>query len=242
MSANEWFGGKSGVPPRISLKGRYDGGEANELPPEEQKKSIPISTPITSPPPTKTEVEPPKPKAAPAPEPVIQRTELKDNTQAMSAMASKFADKEEESEDDASSFEEVPKPIERPVREAAPPVTRAAAVSSPPIASTYSRSTAPVSKPSETPATTSAASSVPAASEPTTSRAPTSGLAEGLKAHFTDIKTAQNSQLNEISELKGQVSELTDLVRQLSSRLDSLAGSQSERIRRVELEVENLRE
>jgi coronin-1B/1C/6 len=245
MSANDWFGGKTATPPLISLKGLYDGGEANELPASEQKKAQ-ASTPIASAAPTKTEVEPPKPKAAPVPEPVIAErakpTELKENKQAMAAMASKFADKEESSEDDASSFEEIPKPVTRPVRETAPLAAKAVAATTPAVSSSYPRSAAPVTKQADPPAPVAAAAPTPAASEPTTSRAPTSGLAEGLKAHFTDIKTAQNSQLSEISELKGQVKELTDLVRQLSSRLDSFAGSQSERIRRVELDVENLGE
>lgn len=239
MSANDWFGGKTALPPRVSLKGRYEGGEPNELAPEEQKRSTPASAPTSSTTAPKPEAQPANVKVVSIPEAVAERpklTELKDNKQAMAAMANKFADHEESSDDDSSSFEEIAKPVERPARDAPPTTVKALPTTPQSHSSTISRNTAPIQKPTET-------ISAPTSETTSTSRPTTSGgLAEGLKAQFSDIKTGQSNQLSEITELKGQVSELTDLVKQLSSRLDSLAGSQSERIRRVELELENMRE
>jgi coronin-1B/1C/6 len=244
MSSKKWFDGETALPPLISLKSRYDGGDSMELSPEEKamvEKSA-LAAAVTSPPPTKTELPAPKPAAAPAPverEPVpaaqvAPKAELKDNKQAMADMANKFADKddEEEEEDDASSFEEVTKPVERPSRVADPlkltstpvqAISRAPA----PSAAKPTPSAAPVPEPA-------AATEAP--------RTTASGPAEVLKGHLSDIKSAQANTRDEIAELKDQVNDLKDLVKTLSSRLDTLVGSQAERIRRIELEVEGLRE
>ena len=121
VSGKEWFDGKTGIPPKVSLESVYEGKAPEEVPSE--YKPTKIETPLTSPPPTKTEA----PKAEPAPAPVQQRApppKMEDNKASISAMASKFADKDEEeesSDDDASSFEEIPKPMERPAARAVEP-------------------------------------------------------------------------------------------------------------------------
>ncbi|KAF2675561.1 DUF1900-domain-containing protein [Microthyrium microscopicum] len=258
VSAAEWFDGKSGVPPLVSLKGRYDGGEANELPASEQPQTK--STPVSSPPPTKTEA--PKPKAAepaPAPKTVAAppaRTKLEDNKQAMSSMADKFADKDEDSSDDASSFEEVAKPIERHVprdaasAKAAPSLERSSSSTTKLWQPAGSTAAAPASTPAlaekapekapekpaakATPTPTPAPAAAPAP-EPSSTAKTASGPGEALKTHLSDIK-------GEIAGLKSQVGELTELVRSLAGRLNEMAGSQNERIRAVELEVEGMRE
>ena len=245
MSASEWFEGKTAVPPRVSLKGRYDGGDADELPADFKPKDI---TPPAKTLPTKTEAPKAVPVAAPAPEPMVSRgppPSVKETKQSIETMANKYHDKVEESEeeDDASSFEEVAKPVERPVRvqEAVKPTPAPAAITRsvpkqepPPPAATLSTSSKALSPKEPSPPVESTSS--------TTTARPTSALAEGLKTHLADIKTSQGAALSEITELKAQVSDLAQLVKQLSGRLDSLVGGQSERIRRVELEVEGMRE
>jgi len=112
VSGKEWFDGQTGLPPKISLESVYDG----KTPVEVASKYTPRETPIQSPPATKTEA--PKPKPEPVPEPLSRGPppKMEDSKASISAMANKFADKdaEESSEDDASSFEEVAKPVTRP--------------------------------------------------------------------------------------------------------------------------------
>jgi coronin-1B/1C/6 len=248
MSAGEWFDGKTAIPPLVSLKGRYDGGDADELPAEVKPKDV---TPVAIKSPTKTEA--PKAAPAPAPEKPVERAPpptVKDSKQSIETMASKYTDKFEESEedDDASSFEEVAKPIERPARTQEPvkptPAPAPAAAAAPVARSIPKQDPAP---PAAAPIAISKSISPKEPSPPAETASPStaakpSALAEGLKGHLTDIKSSQGAALSEIADLKSQVSDLTDLVKQLSSRLDGLVGGQNERIRRVELEVEGLRE
>jgi len=252
MSASDWFDGKTATPPLVSLKGRYDGGEADEIPAEAAKAS---KEPLKPSSPTKLAPEEKKP-FKPAAEPVVPKealapkVELKDNKQAMADMANKFADKEDDAASSSgdSSFEEVPKPVERyrgtggtTTRTAAAPIATKptpSAAASTPIAATRSlpQSSSTPTPTASTPVPSTAA--IPAATSSTTTAGPT----EGLKSHLGDIKSSQVSMASEISELKSQVGELTDLVKQLAGRLDSIAGGQAEKIRRIELELEELRE
>src|ERR1700712_1487630 len=169
--------------------------------------------------PTKTEA--PKAAPAPAPEPVVERgppPSVKDSRQSIETMASKFTDKSEESEedDDASSFEEVAKPIERPVRTQEPAKPTPAPV---PAAAPIARSI-PKQEPAPPVAAPVAVSkplfpkepSPPAETPSSTTAARPSALAEGLKTHLTDIKSSQGAALTEIADLKSQVSDLTELV------------------------------
>ncbi|KAI9797938.1 MAG: Coronin-like protein crn1 [Candelina submexicana] len=116
MSAAEWFDGKEALPPKIDLESVY----AGEKPAEVFLSSIPSKQKSSSPKassPVKKEFE--QPKQAPAsnetqrgPPPKMEETKG-----SIAAMASKFVDKDAEesddSEDDASSFEEVARPSER---------------------------------------------------------------------------------------------------------------------------------
>jgi coronin-1B/1C/6 len=264
MSSGEWFDGKAALPPLISLKTRYEGGgdDSNELSAEEKAElgssSSASAAAASTPAPTKTESAPaPKPAPAPVQQPREVKTELQDNKKAMADMANKFADKEEEEdeEDSDDSFEEVPKPVERPVVRAADPIkptsasapTPAMASSSVPISSTPKPAVAPqTATTATTAAAASSSSSSATAAEParatSSSSAPSGGPAEALKTHLSDIKSAQANTRSEIAELKTQVGDLTELVKTLSGRLDALVGSQAERMRRIELEVEELRE
>ena len=115
VSSAEWFDGKTGLPPKISMGDLYDGKEPAMMAAEEAPKPAPPK--VAPAPQPKAE-----PKIAETPAP-IQTTpaaarempSMKDNKQSMSDMANKFADKDEkEKSDDEESFEEIQKPVERP--------------------------------------------------------------------------------------------------------------------------------
>ena len=105
----------------------FDGEGIKEVSGVEEKPTGSIDAPAPKPAETPKAPEPASPKAGP--EPVFQPTpaarpapSMKEQGASMAAMVNKFADGEEEatvSDDDDSSFEEVPKPVERPTRPAA---------------------------------------------------------------------------------------------------------------------------
>lgn len=118
MSSNEWFDGKEGLPPKIDLASIYAGEEPAEIPAESKPPTkVPTSfiRPTTS---------PSKKEAEPAKEPVQSSSilrgpppSMKEQTSSIAHLASKFTDEDElESDEDNSSFEEVPKPAERSER------------------------------------------------------------------------------------------------------------------------------
>jgi coronin-1B/1C/6 len=133
MSSSEWLGGKEAIPPKISMASLFDGEGIKEVSGVEEKPTGSMDAPALKPAEAPKAAETPKapepasPKAAP--EPVSEPTSaarpapsMKEQGASMAAMVNKFADGEEEanvSDDDDSSFEEVPKPVERPSRPAA---------------------------------------------------------------------------------------------------------------------------
>ncbi|KAJ5533003.1 hypothetical protein N7494_009555 [Penicillium frequentans] len=126
MGPSEWFGGKEAIPPKISMESLFDGNGLEEIEGVQEKPTGSIDAP--APKPAEPEVkkpEPVAPKAAPAPEPTPEPTRvsrpapsMKEQGGAMSAMVNKFADDEEATpaDDEDSSFDEVPKPVERATR------------------------------------------------------------------------------------------------------------------------------
>lgn len=135
MSSGEWFAGKEGLPPKIDLGSLYEGEGLKEVPADALPKPQPTPAPKPAAP------EPQKPSPAPAPAPVTTTApppSMKEQGASMAAMASKYADNEEKHEDadDSSSFEEVPKPVERtPTIKVSPVETK------PPVATSTSSPT-----------------------------------------------------------------------------------------------------
>ncbi len=113
VSSQEWYGGKDGLPPKVSMESIYEGDGMKEVAdePEPVAKAAEL---VKKAEPVQTKVETPEPEPAPAtmraPPP-----SMKEQGGSMMALADKFADKdvEKEDSDDASSFEEVQKPVER---------------------------------------------------------------------------------------------------------------------------------
>ncbi|KAF2465742.1 actin-binding protein-like protein [Lindgomyces ingoldianus] len=234
-TTSEWFAGKTALPPKISLESLYDGGAPEEV--SSDQKAPSASTPLQSPPPTKTHTEPPKP--APAAAPVASRAPpptVNQNKESISTMADRYADKEEEeSEDETSSFEEVPKPAERPTITRIEEKTRSPTITKEP------------EPPKRTPAPTATPAKAPPSSEPTpiTSGAtvPAASAVSGIKDYLMDIKSMLESQNKIMSDQSDQIALLMREV----SRLKAQVGSQSsdrekdERIRELELELEEAR-
>lgn len=127
MGPTEWLSGKEAVPPKVSMASLYEGEGLKEVTgvqdkptdslgaPQPQAEPAPKPEPKPEPKPAQPEK---KPEPAPEPTPVVRpEPSMKVQGASMAAMASKFADKEEEEPepaDDSSSFEEIPKPVERP--------------------------------------------------------------------------------------------------------------------------------
>ena len=105
-TAAEWFDGKDDLPPKLDLESVYSGEAPTEVP-SNYKPSAPL-TPM--PPAEAKKPEPAKetPQSTPTTKPPPS---IKEQGASMSTVAAKFVDQDEsESEDDSSSFEEVPQP------------------------------------------------------------------------------------------------------------------------------------
>lgn len=117
MSAKEWLDGKEGVPPKIDLASVYAGEEPAEVA-ADYKSTVRAQSP-PAPSPTKKAPEPAAEPAAPASSLRGQPPTMKEQTSSIKDLASKFTDdKDDESDEDTSSFEEIAKPIDRSERRA----------------------------------------------------------------------------------------------------------------------------
>ncbi len=245
MSAEEWFAGKEALPPKISLESVYEGEEPEEIPADYKP---PPRAPSGSQ--SKPEPEKSKPGAEPAPSAARPQPSLKENKDSIAQMASKYADKDgdeepEDEEDESSSFEEVSKPVERPLSSSTiarmEEKTRGPEMSKAPLAQAEASSER---KPAAAASPSNAASSQPSAS--TTEKPaspPAGGAAEGLKTYLQDIKGLLEQQNRTMSTQMDQIATLTAEVNTLKTRLSESKGSseKDERIRQLELELEEAR-
>ncbi|CAK7270092.1 Coronin-like protein crn1 [Sporothrix epigloea] len=245
VSSNEWLSGKTGVPAKIDLESIYDGAAPVEVaayckPPATTTTSAPAPAPVNLP--TNTL---PKKEPEPIRAPVRSGSppSMSDQKQSISTMANKFQDEEEDSTDeddaDAADFEETGRPQPRHVNLTPSAVVAAipAAVAKSSVSTQNVQSAAPVSSPP--PAIAVAASKIPtsADSQPTPVAA---------KASFTNGDSG--------NEIATALAKLTTLVQAQSSKIDSLtieveslkkrllpSSEQGERIRQLELELEEAR-
>lgn len=170
--------------------------------------------------PVAPKVEPKKEEPKEEPKPVVRAPPptVSDQKSSIAAMANKFQDEDEEEpkKEEPSSFDEEVKPAQRaplPIRSEPKPATPPAASPAP----------APVKPVSSVPAPTPA----PASSDPTTS--------------LSEIKELIENQTKVISAQNDQIGLLTSEVESLKKRLGSGSQDQSERIRQLELELEEAR-
>lgn len=269
MSSGEWFSGKNGMPSKISMQSVYEGDEEPTEIPSDYKPPK-QTTPVTSAPATKTPQGPPKPEPAPVVTmPRDTMDSMKKNKDAMAAMADKFADKDGPADEENSdeSFEEVPKPIERPSttsarveekargseinKESLASPTRA----EPKMQPSPTKVSSPVKPTStsmtENPPPSSFSTKLPVNAEPSASTPSTaSGAAQGLKDSLQEIKDMQQRTLSLLETQQRTINKQMDQIMFLNAELDTLKvgiGEQrggtekDETIRRLELEVEELR-
>ncbi|KAF1983106.1 DUF1900-domain-containing protein [Aulographum hederae CBS 113979] len=243
MSASDWFAGKEGLPPKISLESVYEGEEPAEVPAESKPSA---STPLTSPPPAASPIKvmggPSKIKAiqesaaearaerAAMAEKSEPKLSVEDNKASMASMADRVAAKDAESdddEDDDSSFEEISKPAERP--SASTTAKMEEKTRGPVMAQEPEPSKSKFAPASATPSANKAAAvsssaaaataSTPTATTPTPASPPSSGggPGEALKSHLQDIKE-QQSRLMSMLEAQNRV-----MARQ-SEQIEGLTG------------------
>lgn len=214
-TSGEWFGGKSGLPPKFSLEDLFDGNEPQMMAAETvSKPTTTTSAPAPVPAPKAAE---PKAEPTPAPTPAIAREMPKvgSNKDSMSKFADKFADSKEDEpsdHDDDSSFEEIQKPVVRPsvvAARAEPAKTTATPPAEPKSLakdtftgeSISTTTTPPASELREQEKEKSVAS--PSASAPTASAA-----AGGLKEVLGEIRGLLISQGKQIEHLTSEVAQL----------------------------------
>lgn len=230
-TSGEWFGGKSGLPPKFSLEDLFDGNEPQMMAAE----TVPKPTTTTSAPaPAPAPVPKAEPKAEPKTEPKTEPTpaptssmtrempKVGSNKDSMAKFADKFADsKEDEASepDDDSSFEEIQKPVVRP-SVAATRVEPTETITAPPAEPKS------LSKNSFTGEGISAASTPPASelreqekekstASPSTSGPTASAAAGGLKEVLGEIRGMLMSQSKQIEHLTNEVASLSTEVVQL---------------------------
>ncbi|KAI2782885.1 DUF1900-domain-containing protein [Daldinia loculata] len=222
IGANDWLSGKTGLPPKIDFESIYEGSAPVEVPADYQPPaSAPAPTPAPKPVPQK-EPEP----AARSPPPTV-----KEQNRSMAAIASKYEDKDEGDDDETSSFEEISKPTQRsaiPARSEPTPPSPTKTTSAPPP------KVAPAIK-----SPTYSSASATAAPIAASSNSPTAG--PGVETTLEQIKQLLETQTNMISVQGQKINHLTDEVDSLKKRVGSGTQDQSERIRQLELELEELR-
>lgn len=122
MSAQEWFDGKTELPPKIDLASIFNGEEPTEVAANHNSPTQHVQTPAP-----KAQSSESTKATKPSQDPVEseQGTQpstlkglppfMKEQTASIKDLASKFNDEEEVEEDDSSSFEEIPKPADRAI-------------------------------------------------------------------------------------------------------------------------------
>ncbi|KAI0122126.1 DUF1900-domain-containing protein [Daldinia grandis] len=225
IGASDWLSGKTGLPPKIDFESIYEGSAPVEVPADyHPPASAPASAPAPKPTPQK-EAEP-APAAARSPPPT-----MKEQNRSMAAIASKYEDKDEGEDDETSSFEEISKPTQRsaiPTRSEPTPPSPTKTTSAPPP------KVAPAIKSPTYPSTSATAAPISASSN-----SPAAGT--GVETTLEQIKQLLETQTNMISVQGQKINHLTEEVDSLKKRVGSGTQDQSERIRQLELELEELK-
>ncbi|KAK5653107.1 hypothetical protein OQA88_9205 [Cercophora sp. LCS_1] len=231
VSAKEWLDGKTGVPPKIDLESVYEGTAPVEIPANFKPAAAPAPAPAPA--------SAPKKEPEPTPAPVAYRAppSTADQKESISNMANKYQDNEESSDDDeaeTSSFEEISRPAPRaaPIRS---PITTTAPVQAKPPSPVKTQPASPPVTRTATTATTTAAPTVTAAASSD------SGLLDQIKVlfeHQNKIITAQGDKITAQSQI---IAQLVSDVEAIKKRVGPSSQEQSERIRQLELELEEAR-
>ncbi|KAI0969336.1 hypothetical protein F4678DRAFT_463597 [Xylaria arbuscula] len=224
VTSQEWLGGKSGVPSKIDFESIYEGKAPVEVA-SDYKPPAPI--PAAAPAPAPAHQKAPEPTPAPA---SLRSGSIKDQQSSMAALASKFGDKEDE-EKESSNFDET----SRSQQQSAFP-----ARSEPRAPSPTKTTSAPLPKPaSPIKLPTSEPTSTTSAPVPTGSTNGPGGPV--VETALDQIKVLLETQTKMLSAQSQHIERLTAEVDSLKKRVGSGSPDQSERIRQLELELEEMR-
>lgn len=225
VSAKEWLGGKTGIPTKIDFESIYDGVAPKEVPSDYKAPPKVEPTPVAKPAPKE---EPKKEEPKPAPAVRSPPPTMKEQQGSIAAMANKYQDNEEEpdDEDETSSFEEIAKPPQRATQQAS--VRTESKPSFPPKVQT-TPAAAPVKAPS--PARTPVSATTPTIPSST----------GGMESSLGQIKQLIENQTKMIHAQNDKISLLVSEVDSLKKKVGSGSQDQSERIRQLELELEEAR-
>lgn len=249
MSAKEWIGGKTGVPPKIDLESIYEGNAPVEVPADYKPPAAAAPAPAPTP--------APKKEPEPAPAPVRAPATVADQKSSISAMANKFQDDEEEAADDdaeTSSFEEITRPTPRASSNIVPVRSSPATTTKPQPVATTSTSAPAAAAAQAKPASSSPVRASPAAPPPQAQHAqaqapvPAPGpSSSAVEASLEQIVLLLERQGKVISDQSDKITAQTQMIARLAAEVEMLkkraVGSQeqSERIRQLELELEEAR-
>lgn len=218
----EWLDGKTGIPAKIDLESVYDGSAPREVPSDYKPPSA-----VARSEPSRDEA----PKEAPRPAAVAARgspPSVQEQKRSMAAMASKFRDDEgaadDDDDDETSSFEEVSRPAQRTAATAATARPEPRAAASPPAGA-------------QPPSLGEAAAATPAPAAATWSGPP----GRGVESSLDEIKHMIEEQTRFISAQNDRIGHLAAEVESLKRKVGSASQDQSERIRQLELELEEAR-
>lgn len=223
VSGAEWLSGKDGVPAKIDLESVYEGNAPVEVASDYKPPPTQAPAPTPKPAPKKEEPAPVPAQRAPPPS-------MSEQKGSISAMASKFQDDGAEEDDDASSFEEIVKPIHKSI----PAAARAE----------HSPTKTEPPKPSPVSYAAPRAHAPPAAqtAAPTSSTVGSSGGSGGsVESSLAQIKELLEAQTRTLNAQSEKIVGLTQEVDTLKMRVGAGTQDQSERIRQLELELEAAR-
>ncbi|MCJ1246102.1 Coronin-like protein crn1 [Trapelia coarctata] len=255
MTAQGWFEGGDGIPPKIDLESVYAGEEPTEIPSDYKPRPPPTPSIVS---PTKNVPEPVK--EVPQPSPALRGPppSMKEQTSSIKDLASKFIDKdaeESEDEDDSSSFEEVPKPVDRSekqTRGAPVPVEKTEPVA---IQRDLDGSSDRPAKHTATPSSTARSDSQmwkkpEPLSQPSAAAAPSASLnlpptpavgTEPIQGYLQEIKSLLQQQNLTMAAQSAKIGELTSEVDHLKTNLSGASNNKDEKIRQLEKELAALR-
>jgi len=222
VSAKEWLDGKTGVPVKIDLESIYEGNAPVEVPADFKPVA---AAPVRAPAPA------PVVKKEPEPAPAVHHAPptAAEQKASISNMANKYQDADESDDDEAetSSFEEISRPAARATAPVQSPVTTA-----PP---TQTKPPSPVKAPQSSSPPVSRTTATLASTPSTSSDNVMLEQIKQLFEHQNKIITAQGDKITAQSQI---ISQLAADVEILKKRVGSGSQEQSERIRQLELELE----
>ncbi|EFY98791.1 DUF1900 and DUF1899 domain protein [Metarhizium robertsii] len=229
VGAQGWLGGKTGIPAKIDLESIYDGSAPKEVPSDYKPPAQPAPAP--APAPVKKE-EPKQEVQKPASVTRGPPPTMNDQKTSISNLANKFQDTEGDDQDDqdeTSSFEEISRPTQRVAGRNDPKPLPVPIKTQPAPAPEPAKVTSPAKTPTPTTASTAAA---PRSSTPSV----------GVEASLDQIKQLLENQAKIITVQNDKITQLVDEVESLKKKVNT-SGSQdqSERIRQLELELEEAR-